>query len=212
MSKRFLAIIAAAVLVFVGLIVVNKKDDSSSTQSNSTSATNHISGEGSSGVTVIEYGDFQCPACFSYFPIFAQLKAEYEGRVTFQFRHFPLVQIHQNAMAAHRAAEAAGLQDKFWEMHDLLYQNQKSWESSNNAAQIFEDYAARLELDLEKYKSDVASTQVNDSIKADLKSGQDLGVTGTPSFAIDGKLIESPNSIEAFRELIDKALAGQAAE
>lgn len=208
MNKRFLAIIAAAALVFIGLIVVNKKDDTNAPNSN-VSVTNHVFGNGSSGVTVIEYGDFQCPACYSYFPIFAQLKEEYKDRVTFQFRHFPLKQIHQNATAAHRAAEAAARQDKFWEMHDLLYENQKSWENSNNAAQFFEDYATQLELDIEKFKADVASSEVNDIINADFKAGQDLGVNGTPSFVVDGKLIETPNSIEAFREIIDKAIQGQ---
>lgn len=208
MSKRFLLIIAAAVLLFVGLIVVNKRD-TTETSTGSASVTNHTYGEGSSGVTVIEYGDFQCVACYSYFPIFTQLKQEYSDRVTFQFRHFPLIQIHQNAMAAHRAAEAAARQNKFWEMHDLIYENQKSWENSNNAAQFFEDYATRLALDIDKFKADAASSEVNDTINADFKAGQELGVSGTPTFVVDGKIIETPTSIEAFREIIDNALKGQ---
>ena len=208
MSKRFLAILAACFVIFAGLLIINKKDNPTETSTEAT-VTNHTFGEGNTGVTLIEYGDFQCPACFSYFPLVTQLREEYKDRVTFQFRHFPLVQSHQNAMAAHRAAEAAGLQGKFWEMHDLLFQNQKAWEASNNAAQFFEDYATQLELDIEKFKSDVASSGVNASVQADFKSGQDLGVSSTPSFILDGKLIENPTSIEAFKKVIDDAIAGK---
>ena len=79
-----------------------------------------IVGESKSGVTLIEYGDFQCPACQQYYPIFKQIKEKYKDQITVQFRHFPIVSAHQNAMVAHRAAEAASNQGKFWEMHDLL--------------------------------------------------------------------------------------------
>lgn len=209
MSKRFLVFIIAAVLVFIGLVAINRDRAAEETKTDYASASNHISGEGNTGVTVIKYADFQCPACVSYYPIFVQLKEEFLGRVIFQFRHFPLIQIHQNAMAAHRASEAAGLQGKFWEMHDLLYENHATWSVSNNSSQLFEDYATQLQLDLERFKADVGSTRVNAAIQADIKVGQDIGVSGTPTFVVDGQLIESPTSIEAFRAIIDNAIQGR---
>jgi protein-disulfide isomerase len=206
MNKRFLVILVAVIAVFAGLVVINKKDTTAPSGNGGGQVTNHTFGSGSTGVNVTEYGDFQCPACATYYPIFAQLKEQYKDRVTFQFRHFPLISSHQNAMAASRAAEAASLQDKFWEMHNLLYERQDAWESSNNAAGIFEGYATELGLDLAKFKTDVSSNSTNASIQADFKAGQDLGVSGTPSFAINGKLIDSPNSFEAFKEAIDNAI------
>lgn len=204
MNKQFLTIMAVIVITFVGLLVFNKKD--TPTQTNNDQTTNHQYGEGGSGVTVIEYGDFQCPACQTYYSVFKQLKVKYNDKVTFQFRHFPIVSAHQNAMAAHRAAEAASNQGKFWEMHDLLYENQKSWETSNSAIKIFEDYAMSLSLDMDRFRHDVASEAVNAKINADLEAGKSMGVGGTPSFVIDGKLIENPESLEAFEQLIEEAI------
>lgn len=208
MNKRFVLILAAIAAIFVGLIFINKKDAGAPAPSGDQEAglTNHTFNEGSSGVTVIEYGDFQCPACFAYFPIFEQLKAKYQAEVTFQFRHFPIVSIHQNAMAAHRAAEAAGLQDKFEEMYRLLYERQKSWEASNSASGIFEGYAEELGIDMEQYKRDVNSETVGASIQADLQAGEDIGVSGTPSFVVNGELIETPTTQEAFEKIIDDAV------
>lgn len=204
MSKRFLLIMAACVAIFTGLLLINKKDAGAPTAVGQ--VTNHTYGEGKSGVTVTEYGDFQCPACFNYYPIFKQLKEKYKDQVTFQFRHFPIISAHQNAMAAHRAAEAAGRQSKFWEMHDLLYERQKTWETSTNASGVFEDYAMELGLNVDQFKTDVASESANDDVQADFQAGEDAGVVGTPTFFIDGKLIETPNSLEAFEQLIDTAI------
>ena len=204
MNKRFLTIMAIITVVFVGLLVFNKKE--APPQTNNTQTTNHTYGEGKSGVVLIEYGDFQCPACQDYYSVIKQIKEKYKDQITVQFRHFPIVSAHQNAMVAHRAAEAAAKQDKFWEMHDLLYQNQKSWDTSNSAMKFFEDYAMSLSLDMERFRQDAASEEVNSSIKADLEAGNSIGVGGTPSFVLDGKLIETPNSIESFEQLIDEAI------
>lgn len=203
MNSRFLLIFGVFIAIFVGLLVVNRQEAGPEIVGETT---NHTYGEGSSGVVVTEYGDFQCPACRNYFPIFAQLKEEYKGQVTFRFRHFPIVNIHPLAMVAHRAAEAAAQQDKFWEMHDLLYQNQQNWTNSNNAASVFEGYARELGLDIEQYQQDVVAQSTAADIQADLDAGNDLGVTGTPGFVINGELIETPRSYEAFQSLIDEAI------
>jgi protein-disulfide isomerase len=208
MSKRFLLVLAACVAIFAGLLFINKKDAGAPTAKGG--VTNHTYGEGQSGVTIVEYGDFQCPACYQYFPIFAQLKEKYKDQVTFQFRHFPIISAHPNAMAAHRAAEAASRQGKFWEMHDLLYSRQKSWESSNNASKVFEDYATELGLNLEQFRQDAASETAAANIQADFKAGEAGGVQGTPTFFINGKKIDSPAGLEAFDQLIQDAIKEKA--
>lgn len=209
MSKRFLLILLGLAIVFFGVIIFSK-NNSNQTSTEDVGGTSHTEGKGTTGVAVVEFGDFQCPACSSYYPLTKQIKKEYGDKITFQFRHFPLVNIHQNAMAAHRAAEAAGNQGKFWEMHDLLYERQKVWEASQNAAQIFEDYATEIGLNVDTYKKDVASSTVNDRINADVKAAQALGATSTPTFVIDGKVVEPlPQDLAGFKKLIDEAIAAK---
>lgn len=215
MSKRFLLVLAAFTVAFIGLIMFNKRDAGAPAPAGE--PTKHTYSEGSTGVNVTEYGDFECPACYRYFPIFKQLKEKYKDQVTFQFRHFPIVSAHPNAMAAHRAAEAAGKQGKFWEMHDLLYSNAYqltangqtvpiNWVATTSPGSIFESYARDIGLDIDKFKQDLSDPSTQSSIQADIKSGQNSGVTGTPTFFINGQKIESPSSLEAFEQLIQEAI------
>ena len=199
--KKFIIIMLVSIGVVGGVILI--KNGKTSAPANPTA---HIFGTASTGVKVVEYADFQCPGCAAFFPIFEQVKAKYKDQVSFQFVHFPLSQLHANAQSAHRAAQAASNQDKFWEMHDLLYQNQKSWSSSTSAALIFEGYATQLGLDVARYKIDFASANTNSIIQADIKTGQALKVTGTPTFFVDGKQVEDNNTIstlDKFSALID---------
>lgn len=211
MSKQFLLILAAIVVVFGGLLVFNKRDngtDNGSTNGGTqdVSLTNHITKEGTTNVRLVEYGDFQCPSCGQYYPLFKELKQKYEGKVTFQFRHFPLVEIHQNALISARAAEAAAMQNKFWEMHDLLFENQNSWSTSSNPSAIFEGYAEQLGLDVEKFKSDMRSEQTNQLVQADRREAQRKGYQSAPTFELNGEKIENVTSVEAFSEKIDEAI------
>lgn len=209
MSNRFLIILGVLILGFIGFLVYQNNDDTgSSVSSGDVQASQHTQGAGTANVTLVEYGDFQCPSCAQFFPLVNQVKQEYGDQITFQFRHFPLTQIHQNAMVAHRAAEAAAKQDKFWEMHDILYERQNLWGQSSNAAGIMEDYATELGMNVEQFKTDFQSAEVNAIINADLKAGQDLRVSGTPTFVINGEVIDLPNpSFDAFKQLIDEAIA-----
>lgn len=210
MSKRFLLIMAGLVLLFIGVIIYSKNKGSTTDMVAVGEGSNYSIGAGTAGVTLTEFGDFQCTACRNYYPVMKQVKDKYGDQIKFQFRHFPLVQIHKNAMISHRAAEAAGRQGKFWEMHDLLYERQASWSESPNAIAIMEDYAAELGLNIDQFKSDFASESVNDTISADVKAGQALGVSSTPTFVINGKKIEdSPNDVAGFSQLIDEAIANQ---
>jgi protein-disulfide isomerase len=206
MDKRFLLILAALAIVFGGIFFFSKAKSSAPGKSGSSSAvSNHTLGTGTK-VKLVEYGDYQCPACGQFFPIVKQLQAKYADQMTFRFAHFPLVQIHQNAMAGARAAEAASLQGKFWEMHDLLYQNQNSWSASSDPNPYFVQYATSLGLDVTKYKQDMASQAVLNTINADTSEVQALGASGTPTFVLNGKKIENPNSLEAFSQVIDEAI------
>ncbi len=216
MSKRFLVVLIILVLGFIGFVAFqgNKNDSNggNGSDSNGAQASDHTLGASNKEVTLVEYGDFQCPSCAAYFPILKDIKDKYGDDIAFQFRHFPLTQIHPNAMAAHRAAEAASKQNKFWEMHDLLYERQQAWARSNNAAQIMEDYATELGLNVDQFKADYQSSGVNSVINADIAAGNSLKIKGTPTFVLNGEVIESPEpSIDAFSKIIDEAIKKQEA-
>jgi protein-disulfide isomerase len=211
MNKRFLIVLLVCVLALIGVYVATSKKDPGSADKNgsgsSVSLSNNVMGANTKGVTLVEYGDFQCPACGAYHPIVKEVVEKYKNDIQFQFRNFPLQQIHPNARAAARTAEAAGKQGKYWEMHNLLYEQQKSWEQSTAVNTIFEGYAQQLGLNLEKFKTDFASSSVNETINADFAEGQRLGVEATPTFFLQGKKIEnSPRDVEGFSKLIDEAI------
>src|SRR5690348_13395070 len=124
MSKQFLIAIAAIVVILGGIVFVSNHNKQNSSSNSSGTPTTHVEGSSPEGVTLIEYGDYECPVCSSFYSTVKQVAAKYNDKVVFQFRNLPLTSIHPNAFAAARAAEAAGLQGKYWEMHDLLYENQ----------------------------------------------------------------------------------------
>jgi len=218
MDKRFWAVIAAIALIFVGIIIANKKSadapGATNTKTSSTQATNHVKGGNAKNVTLVEYGDFQCPVCGLYEPTVEEVYNKYKADIKFQFRNFPLQQIHQNAFAAARAAEAASNQGKFWEMHDLLFDNQQSWSTSATPQTFFEQYAQSLSLDMTKYKADFASEATKNTINADSNEAEKLGVNSTPTYFLNGKKLENSQVTdennrplpEKFSALIDQAI------
>lgn len=165
----------------------------------------HVKGAATSTVVLVEYLDFECEACGAYYPLVKQLEQEYGDRVTFVARYFPLAG-HRNGLPAALAAEAAGRQGKFWEMHDLLFTHQKEWgEKQSPTPEVFEGFAQELGLDMERFKADVASEAVEERVRRDMESGQTLGVSGTPSFFLNRKKLPNPASIEAFRAALESA-------
>lgn len=166
-------------------------------------ANDHVKGNGP--VTVIEYGDFQCPACGQYYPVVAELLKQMSTSTTFIFRNFPLPQ-HANAMVSARAAGAAGKQGKFFEMYDLLYMHQNEWSESADYEKIFTEYAKQLNLNLDQYANDYKSDEVKGKIQNDYKSGVNLGVEGTPTFFVNGKKIELPRNLDEFKAVISLTL------
>lgn len=194
MDKRFLAILGGIIVIFGAIFVLTQgSDGQKSGSANKAQPTNHIIGEGKRGVTLIEYGDFQCSACKSYYAPLKQAVEQVSSDAYFQFRNLPLTSIHVNALASARAAEASSLQGKFWEMHDKLYENQNTWATAANPQNIFNQYAKQLGLDEAKFKKDYASSAVNDAISADLSAFGKTGRTqSTPTFFLNGKYL--PNN------------------
>lgn len=159
-------------------------------------------------VVLIEYGDFQCPACGRIFPTVKELEAKYPDKLTFIFRNRPLTNIHPNALAATTAAEAAGLQGKFFEMHDLLYQNQTSWSNVDvtQRSAIFEGFASQLELDLDKYRQDLSSQDIVAKIARDRETAQIYDVNSTPTFVLNGEK-QGELQPEDLTRIVDEAVA-----
>jgi len=164
----------------------------------------------------VEYGDYECPYCGEYYSTVKQIEAEYNSQITFQFVNFPLESIHPNAFAGARAAEAANLQGQFWQMHDLLYQQNQiyydsneqeaTWVGASTPLTYFDAYAKELKLNVKQFNTDYNSDKVNDLINNDLDKGNKLGIDATPTFYLDGKKVSPANSVSAFQSLINTAI------
>ncbi len=172
---------------------------------NPVSATAWTRGKLDSKVTLVEYADFQCPACGAYYPLVAQLYKDYDGKIKFEYRHFPLTSVHQNAEAAAVASEAAGKQGKFWEMGDMLFTNQTEWSTLISPTEKFTEYAGKIGLNTEQFKTDLKSKDLLDKIRASQKEGADEGINSTPSFFLNGARLQ-PQSYDEFKQAIDRAL------
>lgn len=155
-------------------------------------------------VTVIEYSDFQCPACKAYAPLVKELIAASNGGVRVVYRHFPLPQ-HPNAIPTAIASEAAARQGKFWEMSDLIFARQDEWKNADNPNELLKQYAAQLKLDSAVFETDLADPAMREKVLNDLATGQKAGVNATPTFFVNGKKIQNPRSLEEFTEIINAA-------
>ncbi len=131
---------------------------------------------------------------------------EYDGKITFYFRNFPLARIHKNALASAQAAEAAGNQGKFWEMHDKLYDNQEAWSELSSPDDKLADYAKDLGLDVEKFKKALADKQFQTIIDQDVADATTLNVQGTPTFFFNGTQHTGPATYEALRDKVEELL------
>lgn len=169
-------------------------------------------GPATAPVTIEEFADFECPSCANFEPTIRQIKTIYGDRVRVIFRHFPLTQIHQKAYDASRAAEAAGMQNKFWEMHDLLYDKQKDWTVSSDHRAQFAEYAKQLGLDVDKFKTDMLGMVTAQRVDADKKRGETARIMSTPSAFINGRPLDfatEMSNTEAMRRAVEAALQGK---
>lgn len=213
-NKTILWAIVAIVIIgsVFGIVKLASKSQVSDSGSNTLALTisaindnENVKGNKEASATLIEYSDFQCPACGAYYPILKKVAEDMGSQVQFAYRHFPLPQ-HKNAKLAATVAEAAGKQGKFWEMHDLIFQNQSDWSEEKNAAIIFAKYAQDLGLDLAKFQTDIASEEIKAKIENDSKSGVKAGVNSTPSFFLNGKKLDNPRNYDEFKNAILQAL------
>lgn len=158
------------------------------------------------GVTFVEFLDFECEACGAAYPIVEELREKYEGRVTFVARYFPLPS-HFNAERAARSVESAARQGEFEAMYSMMYATQRSWgEAQTPKDDLFRTFAEEIGLDLEQYDADYASEDVAQRVQSDLDDGAALGLQGTPSFFINGEPFE-PQTVQDFNDALDQALA-----
>jgi protein-disulfide isomerase len=196
MDRRFLGILAAIAIIFIGVFALTQKSSNSSggnnNNSSGSSVSHNVEGQGAKGVTLVEWGDYECPICEAYYLPLKQAVTQNLTDIYFQFKNLPLTQIHQNAFAGARAAEAAGMQGKYWQMHDKLYDNQNGWVSSTDPLSIFSTYAQQIGLNVNQFKTDYASGKVNGTINADLAAFDKTGKEhATPTFFLDGRFIDN---------------------
>ncbi len=223
MDRRFLGILGVIIIIFVAIFAISQHSNGNgSANSGNAQPTHNVEGQGAKGVTLVEYGDYECPICERFYQPLKQVFTDNSKDIYFQFRNLPLTSIHHNAFSGARAAQAAALQDKFWQMHDKLYDNQDptgqtGWVASDNPLTFFDTFAQQIGLNVTKFNSDYQSQQVNDSINADLnafaKTGQDQA---TPTFFLDGKVVQNTQvldsttgavSVDKFNQLISAEIA-----
>ncbi len=170
----------------------------------------HAEGPANAPVTIEEFGDFQCPPCAMFHPVLKEMEKEFGPKLRVIFREYPLVPTHEHALSAARSAEAAGLQGKFWQMHDIIYTNQKAWKNAFDVRPIFEEYAKTIGLNLERYRQDLTSETVQNRIFLDGKRARALGVKGTPTVFMNGREVPF-ESLEPtrLRPLIEAEIASR---
>jgi protein-disulfide isomerase len=168
----------------------------------------HVLGPADAPVLLEEFGDFQCPTCGALHATLDDLKEALGPRVVLVFRQFPLVNAHANAMSAARAAEAAGLQQKFWEMHNLLFEKQKDWSDLADPKPTFQSYASQIGLDVSKFQADLSNPAIDERITLDRERGRWIGINSTPTLFLNGREV-APESMspDKLRRLVDAEIA-----
>jgi protein-disulfide isomerase len=166
----------------------------------------HFRGSEKPQLTLVEFGDYQCPSCGAYHPFVKEILSRYPQKLRLEFHHYPLISIHPNSMAAAIAAEAAGEQGHYWEMHDALFEHQQEWSGNPNAQEQFVSLAGRLGLDTNKFMASMKSPVLQERILKDVAQAQDLKVQAVPTFFINGEQTHIKLSMEDFVQVIEDHL------
>jgi protein-disulfide isomerase len=198
-------IIAISIFGIVKIVSRPTSDNKSTVTVNSIKTEDWVKGNREAKVILTEYSDFQCPACAFYYPVLKKISDEFGYKIAIVYRHFPLPN-HQNAKIAAAAAEAAGQQGKFWEMHDIIFENQNNWNNKRNPKEFFINYADNLNLNLEKFKNDLESKDIKTKIENSYQESMRLGLNSTPTFFLNGKKIINPRNYEEFKAIINQAI------
>ena len=208
----------SVIIIFVFLFIVYAASNNTSSSSVTVFpqlakalATDHVKWGTNQKNVLTEFSDFQCPACGSFHQILktyeasGSAEAKVASKITFVYKNYPLEKIHKNARVAAYAAEAAGLQDKFFEMADMLFENQKVWAESKDINKTFLEYASILKLDIDKYKKDLTSSEVKKRVDDDLILGNQVELNSTPTFYLNGKKLEF-TTLDQFQKLLADAV------
>ena len=211
-------VVVALVTVGVATTLYRSKMHPASSQASATATTAataaeekedetlHVRGPRTAPVTIEVYGDFQCPSCGIFSAALGGLEKQYEGQVRVIFHEFPLA-MHNHAMEAAMAAEAAGRQGRFWEMHDMLYRYQSVWSKVSDVSRFFAAYAESLGLDLGRFQLDAKSPDLQARIISEGDAGVARGVKNTPTIFINGREVQNAFKPEILEQTIDAALA-----
>lgn len=215
--SRWIIFILICVVTLGGLILLSKKDTvnvdsvdpSKAVSETATEIGDQVYGNKASKVVLIEYGDFQCPGCGGAYPQLKKIKETYKDQIAFIFRNFPLTAIHPNALAAATAAEAAGLQGKFWEMHDKLYENQNAWSSidASKRTSIYTGYAQDIGLNIDQFKTDLSDPKIVAKINRDRAFGKKLNVDSTPTLYLNDTKLSSEETTDLVQASGEKLMS-----
>jgi len=169
-------------------------------------ASDHVKGNPDASLTIVEYSDLQCPACRAQHESIQKVWAPIKGSVRFVYRHFPLSNIHPHAIDAAYYSEAAAMQGKFWEMHDLMFAGQRSWTGLKDIKPTFDGYVKQLGLDTVQFEKDLVSDEVRAKVASDAQSAKSAQAASTPTLFLNGKLMTNVREPEQFKEAIREAL------
>jgi protein-disulfide isomerase len=208
--KVLLGVGIATLLIFAGgIFLFTKKQAPSTPKSVDTSLLtredSYKIATDSAKLTLVEFGDFQCPSCAAAEPIIKDVLKTYAKDLNFVYRNYPLPQ-HQNAVPAAQAAEAAGVQGKYWQMHDLLYDKQTEWSDVKDPLPLFSGYAKQLGLNVAEFDKNVKDNKFSEKINRDLQDGNTIRVSATPTFYLNGEILENLSSLNDLKSRIDARL------
>lgn len=211
MSKmtKPIALIVAGVAVAIGTAVFLTRPETPVAETSAAPTLDtkgHFRGPADAAITLVEFGDYQCPSCGVYHPVVSEVLRRYPTQVRLQFRHYPLISIHQNAMMAAMAAEAAGQQGRYWDMHDMLFEYQQSWAESPNPEPEFLSFANHLGLDPNKFMQSMRSPDLQQRVLDDVVQAREAKVDAVPAFFIKGQRVHPRLSVEDFAGILDAEL------
>jgi protein-disulfide isomerase len=209
--KPLIVIVVAIVIAAGAALYLSRSADRTAEASDKSPRVNiksggHIRGPANAQVTLVEFGDFQCPSCGGYHPLVKEILNRYPDKVRLEFHHYPLVDLHPNAMLGAMAAEAAGDQGRYWEMHDALFEHQAEWAPSRNAELVLLNLANRIGLNLNQFMQQLRSPALQDRILQDVTLGNSLHIMETPTFFIDGQRVYIKPTLEDFVKVVEANL------
>ncbi|MBU6447730.1 thioredoxin domain-containing protein [Patescibacteria group bacterium] len=213
MSKQTITMVVIGAVIIIGAFILFKKSPTTNAPAvnvqNLVTSTDHMTGSSTAKVQLVEFGDYQCPACGYAYPAIKQVVDAHasDPNFNFVFRNFPLP-MHANALAAAQAAEAAGEQGKYFEMHDLLYTHQNDWAELTDPTTVFEGYAQQIHLDTQKFKTAMTDPKITNMLLSQRQQAMDMGIAGTPTFFLNNQQLPGIPTADELEKLITNAENG----